>query len=116
MSEVLQELDRRTAEAEAGGGPERIAQRHERGLLTARERIEALFDAGSFVEIDKLRVHRCNDFGMDKQRVAGDGIVSGYGTVDGRTVFSFAQDFTVLGGSLSHTVAEKICKVMDMAL
>jgi len=116
MSEVLDELRRRESEADAGGGPERIAKRHERGLLTARERVEMLFDAGSFVEIDKLRVHRCGDFGMEKSRVAGDGIVTGYGTVDGRTVFGFAQDFTVLGGSLSHTVAEKICKIMDMAM
>ena len=116
MSEVLEELQRRNGEAEAGGGAERVKQRHERGLLTARERIDLLFDPGTFVEIDKLRVHRCDDFGMDKQRITGDGIVSGYGLVDGRTAFAFAQDFTVLGGSLSHTVAEKICKVMDAAL
>ena len=116
MSAVLEELLKRNAEAEAGGGPERIAARHEKGLLTARDRVDLLFDPGTFVEVDKLRVHRCDDFGMEKQRVAGDGIVSGYGTVDGRTVFAFAQDFTVLGGSLSHTVAEKICKVMEMAM
>ncbi len=115
-SEVLEELGRREAEAEGGGGPERIAKRHERGLMTARERVEALFDPGSFVEIDKLRVHRCNDFGMENSRVAGDGIVTGHGTVEGRTVFAFAQDFTVLGGSLSHTVAEKICKVLELAM
>ena len=114
--EVLKELSRRIDEAEAGGGEQRIAKRHERGLLTARERLELLFDPGTFVEVDKLRVHRCTDFGMEKSRISGDGIVSGYGTVDGRTVFSFAQDFTVLGGSLSHTVAEKICKLMDMAM
>lgn len=115
-SEVLEELGRREAEAEGGGGPERIAKRHERGLMTARERVEALFDPGSFVEIDKLRVHRCSDFGMEESRVAGDGIVTGHGTVEGRTVFAFAQDFTVLGGSLSHTVAEKICKVLELAM
>ncbi len=115
-SEVLEELIRREREAEAGGGPERMAQRRERGLLTARERMESLFDRASFVEIDKLRVHRCDDFGMDKSRTAGDGIVTGHGTVGGRTVFAFAQDFTVFGGSLSHTVAEKICKIMDMAM
>ncbi|RMD85691.1 MAG: methylmalonyl-CoA carboxyltransferase [Candidatus Dadabacteria bacterium] len=116
IEEVLEELSRRNREAEAGGGPERIAKRHEKGLTTARERIEMLFDPGSFVEIDKLRVHRCTDFGMEKNRISGDGVVTGYGLVDGRTVFAFAQDFTVLGGSLSHTVAEKICKIMDMAL
>ena len=115
-TEVLDELNRRNEEAEAGGGEARVAKRHERGLLTARERLELLFDPGTFVEVDKLRVHRCTDFGMEKTRPSGDGIVSGYGTVDGRTVFSYAQDFTVLGGSLSHTVAEKICKVMDMAM
>ncbi len=116
IEEVLDELAKRNREAEGGGGPERIAKRHEKGLTTARERIEMLMDPGSFVEIDKLRVHRCTDFGMEKSRIAGDGIVTGYGTVDGRTVFAFAQDFTVLGGSLSHTVAEKICKIMEMAL
>src|SRR5688572_6755183 len=98
MSEALQELQRRNTEAEAGGGPDKAAARHERGQLMARERIDLLFDPGTFVEIDKLRVHRCNDFGMEKSRISGDGIVSGYGTVDGRTVFAFAQDFTVLGG------------------
>jgi propionyl-CoA carboxylase beta chain len=112
----MEELARREAEAEAGGGEARIHKRHERGLLTARERVDMLFDPGSFVEIDKLRVHRCNDFGMDESRIAGDGIVTGHGSVDGRTVFAFAQDFTVLGGSLSHTVSEKICKLMDMAM
>jgi len=115
-TEVMDELNRRNAEAEAGGGEARIAKRHERGLLTARERLELFFDPGTFVEIDKLRVHRCTDFGMENSRQSGDGIISGYGTVDGRTVFSFAQDFTVLGGSLSHTVAEKICKLMEMAM
>ena len=116
MSEVMKELERRVREAESGGGSERVAKRHERGLTTARERIDMLFDPGSFVEVDKLRVHRCNDFGMDDNRIAGDGVVTGYGTVDGRTAFAFAQDFTVLGGSLSHTVAEKICKLMEMAM
>ncbi|HET9062541.1 MAG TPA: carboxyl transferase domain-containing protein, partial [Candidatus Binatia bacterium] len=115
-TDVLEELNRRNREAEVGGGADKIAKRHERGLLMARERLESLFDAGSFVEVDKLRVHRCNDFGMEDSRIAGDGIVSGYGSVEGRTVFAFAQDFTVLGGSLSHTVAEKICKIMDMAM
>lgn len=113
---VLEELKRRNAAAEAGGGPERVAKRHDKGLLTARERIDELFDAGSFVEVDKLRTHRCTDFGMEEQKTPGDGIVCGYGTVDGRTVFAYAQDFTVLGGSLSKTVAEKICKILGMAM
>jgi len=116
LKDVLQELDTRNAQAEAGGGPERIAARHAKGVLSAHERIALLFDTGTFVEVDKLRVHRCSDFGMDEQRIAGDGVVTGYGTVDGRTVFAFAQDFTVLGGSLSHTVADKICKILDLAL
>jgi len=116
LKDVHDELLKRNAEAEAGGGPKRIAARHEKGLLSARERIDLLFDSGTFVEVDKFKTHRCNDFGMDKQRIPGDGIVTGYGTVDGRTVFAFAQDFTVLGGSLSHAFAEKICKIMDLAM
>ncbi len=114
--DVLEELNRRNAEAEAGGGEARIAKRHERGLLTARERIDQMFDPGSFVELDKFKTHRSTDFGMEKTRIPGDGIVTGYGTVEGRTVFAYAQDFTVLGGSLSHAVSEKICKIMDMAM
>jgi propionyl-CoA carboxylase beta chain len=109
-------LERRLAEAHLGGGQGRIAKQHEAGKLTARERIDLLLDGGSFVEIDALVVHRCNDFGMDKQRIPGDGVVCGYGTVDGRLVYVFAQDFTVFGGSLSETNARKICKVMDLAL
>ena len=116
LKEVLDELTKRNAEAEAGGGAKRMAARHEKGLLSARERIALLFDSGTFVEVDKFKTHRCNDFGMDKERIPGDGIVTGYGTVDGRTVFAFAQDFTVLGGSLSHAFAEKICKIMDLAM
>jgi propionyl-CoA carboxylase beta chain len=116
LKEVLDELKKRNDLADAGGGPERAAARHAKGLLTARERIDLLFDSGTFVEVDKFKTHRCNDFGMDKQRIPGDGIVTGYGTVDGRTVFAFAQDFTVLGGSLSHAFAEKICKIMDLAM
>ncbi len=114
--EVLDELNRRTEQAEAGGGPDRIAKRHAKGLTTARERIDMLFDPGSFVELDKLMTHRCTDFGMEKNRIPGDGIITGYGTVEGRTVFAFAQDFTVLGGSLSHVFSEKICKIMNMAM
>jgi propionyl-CoA carboxylase beta chain len=110
--EVLRALN---ARAEEGGGPERIDKQHAQGKLTARERIELLLDPGTFVELDKLRTHRCLDFGMAEQKIPGDGVVTGYGNVDGRQVFVFAQDFTVFGGSLSETYAEKICKVMDLA-
>ena len=99
-----------------GGGEKRVAKQHEQGKLTARERIELLVDPGTFVEIDKLRTHRCLDFGMEKKKIPGDGVVTGYGNVDGRQIFLFAQDFTVFGGSLSETYAQKICKVMDMAM
>ena len=116
LKDVLDELHKRNAQAEAGGGPERIAARHEKGLLGARERIDMLFDSGTFVELDKLKTHRCTDFGMEQQRIPGDGVVTGYGTVDGRTVFAFAQDFTVLGGSLSHALSEKICKILELAM
>jgi propionyl-CoA carboxylase beta chain len=109
-------LDRLNAEAEKGGGEARIQKQHEAGKLTARERIALLLDAGSFVEVDKFKTHRCTEFGMADQKVLGDGVVTGYGTVDGRQVFVFAQDFTVFGGSLSGAFAEKICKVMDLAL
>ncbi len=112
----IEELQRRLAAAELGGGEERIAKQHAAGKLTARERIELLLDAGSFVELDALVNHRCRDFGMDRVAIPGDGVVSGYGTVDGRLVYVFAQDFTVFGGSLSETNAEKICKVMDLAV
>ncbi len=114
--ERLAELERRRAEAELGGGRDRIEKQHEAGKLTARERLGLLLDTGSFVELDRFKTHRCTDFGMADKKIPGDGVVSGYGAVDGRTVFVFAQDFTVLGGSLSGAVAEKICKVMDMAL
>ena len=112
----LGELRSRYAAARVGGGDERIARQHEAGKLTARERIEALLDPGSFQELDALVVHRNRDFGMDKKRIPGDGVVTGHGRIDGRHVFVFAQDFTVFGGSLSETVAEKICKVMDLAM
>jgi len=110
---VLQDLERR---AEAGGGEERMRRHHEAGKLTARERIEHLFDPGSFEEVDKLVTHRCLDFGMAEQLVPGDGVVAGHGLVDGRQVFAFAQDFTVFGGSLSETNAAKIVKIMDLAM
>jgi propionyl-CoA carboxylase beta subunit len=109
-------LDRLDAEAERGGGPERVARQHEAGKLTARERLELFLDPGSFVELDKFKTHRCADFGMQQQRILGDGVVTGYGLVEGRQVFVFAQDFTVFGGSLSGAYAEKICKVMDRAM
>src|SRR5436309_3353944 len=104
------------AQAELGGGEERVEKQHEEGKLTARERVELLLDPGSFVELDKFKVHRCDDFGMQKKKILGDGVVTGYGTVEGRQVFVFAQDFTVFGGSLSGAYAEKICKVMDLAV
>jgi propionyl-CoA carboxylase beta chain len=109
----LEALERR---AELGGGEERRRRQHEAGKLTARERIDLLFDPGSFQEIDKLVTHRCRDFGMDEQIVPGDGVVAGQGRVDGRPVYAFAQDFTVFGGSLSETNAAKIVKIMDLAV
>jgi propionyl-CoA carboxylase beta chain len=112
-NEVLRDKVRR---AEEGGGPERRERQHAEGKLTARERVELLLDEGTFEELDKLVEHRCLDFGMADLRVPGDGVVSGYGKVDGRLVYVFAQDFTVFGGSLSETNAQKICKVMDLAM
>ena len=114
--ERRKELERRLAAAAAGGGVERTERQHKEGKLTARERVELLLDAGSFVEIDALVTHRCRDFGMDEQQIPGDGVVCGYGTITGRLVYLFAQDFTVFGGSLSETNALKICKVMDLAV
>jgi len=109
-------LDQLDAEAEKGGGEERVARQHRDGKLTARERIELFLDPGTFVELDKFKTHRCADFGMEGHRVLGDGVVTGYGLVEGRQVFLFAQDFTVFGGSLSGAFSEKICKVMDLAM
>jgi propionyl-CoA carboxylase beta chain len=109
----LEELERR---AEEGGGEARLRRHHDAGKLTARERIDLLFDAGTFQEIDKLVTHRCRDFGMSDQVIPGDGVVAGQGRVDGRAVYAFAQDFTVFGGSLSETNAAKIVKIMDLAL
>jgi len=113
---AVEELARRLETARAGGGEERVKRQHAEGKLTARERVELLLDPASFVELDALVTHRCRDFGMESQRIPGDGVVSGHGTIDGRTVFLFAQDFTVFGGSLSETNAQKICKVMDLAV
>jgi propionyl-CoA carboxylase beta chain len=109
-------LDALDARAERGGGEERIARQHEAGKLTARERLARFLDPGSFVELDRLRTHGATGFGMERQKIPGDGVVTGYGTVEGRQVFVFAQDFTVFGGSLSAAHAEKICKAMDLAL
>ncbi len=109
-------LEKLNADAERGGGEERIAKQHDAGKLTARERIDLFLDPGSFVELDKFKTHRCADFGMQKQKILGDGVVTGYGLVEGRQVFVFAQDFTVFGGSLSGAYSEKICKVMDRAM
>jgi acetyl-CoA carboxylase carboxyltransferase component len=103
-------------QAKLGGGEKRIASQHAKGKFTARERIEMLLDAGSFEELDMFVTHRCNNFGLEKEKYLGDGVITGHGTIDGRTVYVFAQDFTVFGGSLSETMALKICKVMDMAL
>src|ERR1700716_2784713 len=112
----LEELRRRHAAAEAGGGTERRERQHKEGKLSARERVELLLDEGSFEELDKLVTHRCRDFSMEEQIVPGDGVVSGYGRINGRLTYVFAQDFTVFGGSLSETNAQKVCKVMDLAL
>ncbi|PDV85345.1 methylmalonyl-CoA carboxyltransferase [Rhizobium sp. H4] len=116
MKEILEELERRRGIARLGGGKARIEAQHKRGKLTARERIDLFLDEGSFEEFDMFVEHRSTDFGMDKSRIAGDGVVTGWGTVNGRTVFVFAKDFTVFGGSLSEAHAEKIMKVQDMAL
>ncbi len=116
MKEILAELERRREIARQGGGARRVAAQHERGKLTARERIEVLLDEGSFEEFDMFVEHRATDFAMAENRIAGDGVVTGWGTVSGRPVFVFAKDFTVFGGSLSEAHAEKIQKLQDMAL
>ncbi|HET7769167.1 MAG TPA: carboxyl transferase domain-containing protein, partial [Chloroflexota bacterium] len=110
------ELRRLKAQALLGGGQRRIEQQHARGKLTARERLDLLLDPGTFEETDMLVTHRSSDFGLDKQRYLGDGVVTGWGRIDGRPVYVFSQDFTVFGGSLSEAFAEKICKVMDLAM
>src|SRR6516164_11843339 len=112
----LDELRRRHEAADQGGGPERRARQHHEGKLAARERIELLLDEATFEELDKLVQHRTRDFGMSEQVIPGDGFVTGYGRIDGRLVYVFAQDFTVFGGSLSEAHAQKICKIMDLAL
>ncbi len=114
--QLLDQLHRRQATAEQGGGPNRIAQQHKKGKLTARERLDLLLDEGSFTELDRFVTHRSTDFGLDQQVFPGDGVVTGSGRIDGRLVYVYSQDFTVFGGSLSEAHAEKICKVMDLAL
>ena len=116
MHEIIRQLDEKRQKARLGGGQKRIDSQHAKGKLTARERIELLLDEGSFEEWDMFKEHRCTDFGMGAEAIPGDGVVTGYGTVNGRLVFVFSQDFTVFGGSLSETHAEKICKVMDHAM
>ena len=116
MQAILDELEAKREQARLGGGQVRIDKQHAKGKLTARERIELLLDEGSFEEYDTFVAHRCTDFGMEEDRPMGDGVVTGWGTINGRMVYVFSQDFTVFGGSLSETHAQKICKVMDMAL
>src|ERR1700755_2964294 len=116
LAQKLAELKRRDTLAEAGGGAERRERQHKEGKMSARERLEFLLDEGTFEETDKLVTHRCTDFGMDKQKIFGDGFVTGYGRIEGRLVFVFAQDFTVFGGSLSEANASKIVKIMDTAM
>ncbi len=116
MHDIIEQLDRKRAAAQLGGGTKRIATQHAKGKLTARERLELLLDPGSFEEWDMFVEHRCVDFGMAEQKVPGDGVVTGYGMISGRLVFVFSQDFTVFGGALSEAHAEKICKVMDQAM
>ncbi|MEO1024727.1 MAG: acyl-CoA carboxylase subunit beta [Pseudomonadota bacterium] len=116
MSDILAQLETRRAAARAGGGEKRVAAQHAKGKLTARERIDLLLDEGSFEEFDMFVKHRTTDFGMAEDRPDGDGVVTGWGTINGRMVYVFSQDFTVFGGSLSETHAQKICKIMDMAM
>src|SRR5213592_3874191 len=116
MREKLDLLQQKRAQSELGGGAERIATQHEKGKMTARERLAALLDPGTFVELDRFVTHRSTDFGLADEKYLGDGVVTGYGRIEGRLVYVFSQDFTVFGGSLSEAHAEKICKVMDLAL
>jgi propionyl-CoA carboxylase beta chain len=116
MREKLERLQQKRAESEQGGGADRIATQHQKGKMTARERLDVLLDPGSFVELDRFVTHRATDFGLADQKILGDGVVTGWGRIDGRLVYVFSQDFTVFGGSLSEAHAEKICKVMDLAV
>src|SRR5437870_10555840 len=116
MREKLELLQKRRAEAELGGGADRVKAQHEKGKMTARERLDVLLDPGTFVELDRFVTHRATDFGLADEKYLGDGVVTGYGRVEGRLVYVFAQDFTVFGGSLAEAHAEKVCKVMDLAV
>ena len=116
MTTAIKHLDKMRSKALLGGGKKRIQKQHEKGKLSARERLTILLDRGSFSELDMFVQHRSNDFGMDKNHIPTDGVITGFGTIDGRKVMVFSQDFTVFGGSLSEAFAEKICKVMDLAL
>src|SRR4029077_6662351 len=116
MQNILDRLEEKREAARAGGGTGRVEAQHRRGKLTARERLELLLDPGSFEEWDMFVEHRSHDFGIDEHKIPGDGVITGYGTVNGRLVFVFSQDFTVFGGSLSEAHAEKICKIMDQAM
>ncbi len=116
IEKKIEELKKKREQAKLGGGPKRIEDQHKKGKLTARERLDLLLDEGSFEEFDMFVLHRCRDFGLDKHRIFGDAVVTGYGTIEGRLVFVFSQDFTTFGGSLSEAHSEKICKVMDLAM
>ena len=116
MQDILDQLEKHREQARLGGGQKRIDAQHAKGKLTARERLDILLDEGSFEEYDMYKTHRCTDFGMADSKISGDGVVTGWGTVNGRPVYVFSQDFTVFGGSLSETHAEKICKIMDLAV
>src|SRR5471030_1749607 len=116
MKNKIQDLEKKIAEAQLGGGEKRIESQHKKGKLTARERIHFLMDEGSFEEIGMMVTHRSTQFGLEREKYLGDGVVTGYGTINGRMVYVFSQDFTVFGGSLSETFAEKICKIMDLAM
>ena len=116
MENILQQLEKRRQDARLGGGEKRVKAQHEKGKLTARERLEVLLDRNSFEEFDMFVTHNCTDFGMENQQIPGDGVITGWGTINGRLVYVFSQDFTVLGGSLSESHAKKICKIMDMAV
>ena len=116
MHDIIHLLEQKRAQARQGGGPKRVAAQHAKGKLTARERVELLLDDGTFEEWDMFVEHRCADFGMQDQKIPGDGVVTGCGFINGRLVFVFSQDFTVFGGSLSEAHAQKICKVLDTAM
>ncbi|MDH5205837.1 MAG: acyl-CoA carboxylase subunit beta, partial [Hylemonella sp.] len=116
MHDIIEQLEKKRAAARLGGGEQRIATQHAKGKLTARERLEVLLDEGTFEEWDMFVEHRCVDFGMEDNKIPGDGVVTGYGMINGRLVFVYSQDFTVFGGSLSESQAEKICKILDQAI